>query len=100
MEKTNNQKNFKLIISSFSSAILYFMIFSVPQMIREGLNFNFNDCFYTPGLFDKTGIEFAKAYIFELPIAFLRWNANTGLLLVVAVTLVLSTIELVKKLKK
>ena len=88
------------VLGRFDMVFYMFILFTVPRLMsKEGISFNFTNCFYTNGLFEKTGADFAGAFLFELPIAIARWIGNTGMLPLLAVALVLAIID-VKKNKK
>lgn len=88
------------VFGRYDTAFYIFILFTLPRLIsKEGISFNFTNCFYTPGLFEKTGGNFIRAFLFELPIAFGRWICQSGMLPLLAVVLVLSIIEDMKNKK-
>lgn len=98
MEKKNILgKNSVNLLSRFSTVFYMFLFFTLPRLIsKEPISFDFTSCFYTNGLFDKTGISFVKAFMFELPIAVARWIGKTGMLPLLAVALILTVIDVLK----
>lgn len=88
-------------VKYLSVAFFIFVCFTIPRIMSEnGLDFGWKKCFNTPGLFDKSGKDFILAYLFELPLAVLRWNSHMGMVPVIILILAVSVIASKKKGKK
>lgn len=82
------------VLGRFDTAFFIFILFTAPKLMsKEGIDFNFVNCFYTDGLFEKHGSSFVTSFLFELPLAVLRWIGQTGMLPLLAVAFVLAVIE-------
>ena len=97
-----NKKTMKTTIyntlKSFDTVFFIFFLFTVPALIsKNGISFNFMNCFYTNGLFEKQGMDFVRAFLFELPIALVRWTGKTGMLPLLLIALVFGIIDVKKK---
>ena len=78
-------------------AVILFACYTLPKInSANGLNFGFKECFHTPGLFARDGLTFLRGFLFELPIAVLRWTANTGMLPVILLLVLLTMIGYIK----
>lgn len=96
MKETKSKKALKTsIIGNLSLAFIFFASFTLPAL-REGLYFNLNSCFYTDGLFERSGFEFFREYIFELPFALGRWCGNIGMIPFVLFFVIISIYEICK----
>ena len=85
------------LISNLVIAAVFFVSFALPALLsEEGLNFHLNDCFYTEGLFERTGFGFIRAYLFELPFAIGRWCGNIGMLPFVLLFVIFAIYEVCK----
>ena len=78
-------------------AVILFACYTLPKInSAKGLDFGFKECFHTPGLFAREGLAFLRGFLFELPIAILRWTANTGMLPVILLLVLLTVIGYMK----
>lgn len=92
------KKRSKKALFIFVDAIVIFLVFTLPNILKQNaLDFGFKNCFNTPDLFERSGLNFAKGFLFELPIAVARWTANTGLIPIVAILVILSIAQLMSK---
>lgn len=102
--KMENKESLKTgiynLLGRFDTVLYIFVLFTLPRLIsKEGISFNFTDCFYTNGLFEKSKASFISAFLFELPIAVARWIGKTGMLPLLLVALVLAIIDIRKNKK-
>ncbi len=96
--KSNVRRTIWSVCRSFDVAFFIFILFTVPALVSKGgISFNFVDCFYTNGLFEKQGIAFFRAFLFELPMAIVRWTGKTGMLPLVLIALICGIIDIRKK---
>lgn len=97
MGENKNKKN-RIVSTGMYDVLLFFIIFTLPHLLSgAGFNWNFKDCFYTPNLFLRTGVEFWKGFLFEMPYAIGRWIGNTGFIPMIAFMILLEVVILAVK---
>ncbi len=58
-------------VSSFTLMLVY-LIITMPSASKNYSLFDFNTWYFTPGIWDKSGSDFWRAFIFETPFVVLR----------------------------
>ncbi len=92
-----NEKNVSSNSYKLYFAVILFACYTLPKInSANGLDFGFKQCFHTPGLFTREGLAFIRGFLFELPIAVLRWTSNTGMLPIILLLVLLAVISFIK----
>lgn len=88
-DNTSQKAYLRRLLEYYGTSTLIFFVLTIALFNNFSQYRNLKDAYFTPGLWDKEGLNFLFAFLFETPFAVLRFGTPWFFLICLAVLLIM-----------